>query len=136
MLDVDVHFQWRDQPAMMKFLKSIGQIMFFIVISLVMNELVDVLHWKIPGSILGILLVFILLQTKLIKLEWIDLGASWLLAEMLLFFIPPAVSMIQYEDLLLSSGLRILLVMLCSTIVVMIGAGLLAQKIAKQRERK
>jgi holin-like protein len=121
---------------MATFLKSVGQIIFFIVVSLLMNSLADWLHLKIPGSILGIFLVFILLKTKMIKLEWIDLGAKWLLAEMLLFFIPPAASMIQYKTLLLGSGLRILLVIICSTLAVMICAGLIAERIAKQRERR
>ncbi|WP_240415591.1 CidA/LrgA family holin-like protein [Paenibacillus periandrae] len=120
---------------MNKLLKSVLQIGFFVLVSLAMNQLVVLMHWPIPGSILGIVVIFIGLQTKLIKLEWIDAGASWLLAEMLLFFIPPAVSLIQYEDLIMSSGLRILLVMLVSSIAVMAGAGFLAQWMVKDKRR-
>ncbi|MEK3719417.1 CidA/LrgA family protein [Paenibacillus sp. FSL H8-0034] len=120
---------------MNKLLKSVLQIGFFMLVSLAMNQLVVLMHWPIPGSILGIVVVFIGLQTKLIKLEWIDAGASWLLAEMLLFFIPPAVSLIQYKDLIMSSGLRILLVMLVSSITVMAGAGFLAQWMVKDKRR-
>ncbi|MCU6797067.1 CidA/LrgA family holin-like protein [Paenibacillus sp. WQ 127069] len=120
---------------MNKLLKSVLQIGFFMLVSIAMNQLVVLMHWPIPGSILGIVVVFIGLQTKLIKLEWIDAGASWLLAEMLLFFIPPAVSLIQYEDLIMSSGLRILLVMLVSSIAVMAGAGFLAQWMVKDKRR-
>lgn len=68
---------------------------------MLMNGMTSLLHLKIPGSILGIALVFLLLQIKVLKLEWIDLGAKWLLSEMLLFFIPPAAGMIQYQTLLL-----------------------------------
>lgn len=120
---------------MNKLLKSVLQIGFFMLVSIAMNQLVVLMHWPIPGSILGIVVVFIGLQTKLIKLEWIDAGASWLLAEMLLFFIPPAVSLIQYGDLIMSSGLRILLVMLVSSIAVMAGAGFLAQWMVKDKRR-
>jgi holin-like protein len=120
---------------MNKLLKSVLQIGFFMLVSIAMNQLVVLMHWPIPGSILGIVVIFIGLQTKLIKLEWIDAGASWLLAEMLLFFIPPAVSLIQYEDLIMSSGLRILLVMLVSSIAVMAGAGFLAQWMVKDKRR-
>ncbi|MFH5187068.1 CidA/LrgA family holin-like protein [Paenibacillus sp. TAB 01] len=120
----------------MSFWKSAAQVLFFIILSYLMNRLVEVLHWSVPGSILGLALVFVSLQLKLIKLEWIDLGAKWLLAEMLLFFIPPAAGMIQYKTLLLGSGFRILLVVVVSTIMVMLCAGLLAEWIAKPKENK
>ncbi|SFL95267.1 holin-like protein [Paenibacillus sp. 1_12] len=120
---------------MSKLLKCVVQIGFFMLISIAMNKLVALLHIPIPGSIIGIVVVFIGLQTKLIKLEWIDAGASWLLAEMLLFFIPPAVSLIQYKELMMSSGLRIVLVMLVSSIAVMVGAGFLAQWMVKDKRR-
>ncbi|WP_019535488.1 CidA/LrgA family protein [Paenibacillus ginsengihumi] len=119
---------------MVNLIKSLGQVLFFILVSLLMNRLADWLHWKIPGSILGIGLVFALLQLKILKLEWIDLGAKWLLAEMLLFFIPPAAGMIQYKELLLDSGLRILLVIVCSTVVVMACSGLLTERLARVRK--
>lgn len=121
---------------MARLLKVLGQILFFVLISYLMNGLASLLHLKIPGSILGIALVFLLLQTKILKLEWVDLGAKWLLAEMLLFFIPPAAGMIQYQTLLLSNGFRILLVVACSTVTVMVCAGLLTERLAKLKERR
>ncbi|UUZ95589.1 CidA/LrgA family protein [Paenibacillus sp. P25] len=77
-----------------------------------------------------------LLQMKILKLEWIELGAKWSLAEMLLFFIPPAAGMIQYKEPLLSSGFRILLVVVCSTVTVMVCAGVLTESLAKLRRRE
>jgi holin-like protein len=121
---------------MQAFLKSIAQVLFFIVISGSMNLLVQLFRLPIPGSLLGLGLVFLLLQLRLIKLEWIDLGAKWLLAEMLLFFIPPAAGMMEYKAVLLASGLRILLVVIFSTLIVMICAGLLTERFANRQERK
>ncbi|OXM86468.1 CidA/LrgA family holin-like protein [Paenibacillus rigui] len=121
---------------MRTFVKSTLQVLIFIIISYVMNRIADTLHVSIPGSILGLGLVFVLLQTKVIKLEWLDLGAKWLLAEMLLFFIPPAAGMIQYKALLLNSGFRIVLVVVISTVLVMVCAGLVAEWIAKPKENK
>lgn len=115
--------------------KGMLQIGFFIIVSLLMNWISSALHLPIPGSILGIFFIFFLLRTKIIKLEWVDLGSKWLLAEMLLFFIPPAAGMIQYKSLLVSSGLRILLVVLCSTVMVMIGAGIVAETITRKKEK-
>lgn len=112
------------------------QVVILLVISLMMNGLVQLLQLPIPGSIIGMLLLFILLKTGIVKLRWIEAGASWLLAEMLLFFIPSAVGIMNHLDLMRQSGLSILLVILISTFVVMALSGLAAQAITKRKENK
>lgn len=121
---------------MVTIMKGMGQIILLCVFSLIMNKFVEVLHWKIPGSILGIIVIFILLQTKIIRLEWIELGAKWLLAELLLFFIPSAVGIIKYQHILVDNGVRVVFVITLSTIIVMACTGLLANKIAERKEQK
>jgi holin-like protein len=120
---------------MKSFVIQASQIVFFMAVSKVMNAVTPLLHSPIPGSILGMLLIFVLLLTGVIKLEWVDAGAKWLLAEMLLFFIPSAVGVLPYKSLLLGSGLQIAVVIVCSTIIVMACAGTMAQGLAKLRER-
>lgn len=122
---------------MTNILKSIAQIMGFIVYSMLINQLVAWLHLPVPGSILGIVLLFLMLQFKVIKLEWVDLGAKWLLAEMLLFFIPPVVGVMEYKELMLANGLRIAAVILLSILAVMVVTGVLAEKLtAHERKRQ
>lgn len=106
------------------------QVVFFLLISTGMNAVSSYLELPVPGSILGIALVFILLKLKVIKLQWIDAGASWLIAEMLLFFVPSAVGVLSYGKLMQDEGLRILLVIICSTVLVMAAAGRIAQRMA------
>lgn len=117
-------------------IKGAGQVILLCIFSLGMNKLVDILHWKIPSSIVGIVVVFILLQTKIIRLEWVELGAQWLLAELLLFFIPSAVGIIKYQHILVDDGIRVLFVIILSTMMVMTCTGLLAKKIAERKEQK
>ncbi|KIL37597.1 holin [Cohnella kolymensis] len=119
---------------MSTWLKSAAQVVFLIAFSWLMNLIMEICHLNIPGSIVGIVVLFVLLQTKVVKLEWIDLGAKWLLAEMLLFFIPSAVGIVQYKDLMLASGLRILVVVVVSILVVMAATGLMAENLAKAKE--
>lgn len=121
---------------MRSLLKGTAQVIALIMFSWLMNGLAASLHLPIPGSILGILLLFFLLQTKLVRLEWVDLGAKWLLAEMLLFFIPSAVGILEFKSMLLENGLRALCVVMLSMAAVMAGSGLLAQKMAKRKELK
>ncbi|MED1721207.1 CidA/LrgA family holin-like protein [Mesorhizobium sp. M00.F.Ca.ET.186.01.1.1] len=110
-----------------------GQVAFFILMSVLMNLLVSALGWKIPGSILGMFVVFFLLQTKILRLEWIETGAAWLLAELLLFFIPPSVGIVSYQSLMLHEGLQIVLIIVIGTAFVMVCSGLIAQSISKRK---
>jgi holin-like protein len=121
---------------MASWIKAAGQVAFFIVFSWCINGLTELFRWNIPGSIVGIVILFGLLQTKIIKLEWIDLGAKWLIAETLLFFTPSAVGIVQYKDLIVNSGARILIVILGSILIVMAATGLLAERLSKPKETK
>ncbi|MCM3626982.1 CidA/LrgA family holin-like protein [Paenibacillus glycanilyticus] len=113
--------------------KLILQILFFIGLSWLMNRLAEWLHLPVPGSVLGMLLLFILLQARIIPRRFVESGSDWLIATMLLFFIPPAVGIIGYRQLILSSGVQIALVIALGTIIVMLCSGLVAQQVAKRK---
>lgn len=120
---------------MKNIMKGILQVAVLMGFSELLNVLVRWLHLPVPGSIIGIALVFILLQTKVIKLEWVEIGANWLLAELLLFFIPSAVGIMNYIPMLEHDGVRIVVIVIFSTILVMVSSGLLAGTMAKRKER-
>lgn len=121
---------------MINMLKGTLQVAGFMLLSLGMDQLATWLNIGIPGSILGIVVLFILLETKVLRLEWIELGANWLLAELLLFFIPAAVGIMKYFPMLEAEGLQILAVVLFSTVIVMASSGLTAGFISSRKERK
>ncbi|MFD1887274.1 CidA/LrgA family protein [Paenibacillus wenxiniae] len=115
--------------------KGILQVAALMGFSELLNLLVSWLHLPVPGSIIGIAILFILLQSRVIKLEWVDIGASWLLAELLLFFIPSAVGVMNYIPMLEQDGVRIMVIVIFSTILVMASSGLLAAIMSKRKER-
>lgn len=119
---------------MASWIKGILQVVFFVVFSWAVNALTALSGLHIPGSIVGIVLLFALLQAKVIKLEWIDLGAKWLIAEMLLFFIPSAVGVVQYEALMKDNGVKLLLVVAVSILVVMAATGLMAERLSGRKK--
>ncbi len=77
---------------------------------------------KLPlsGGILGLGLVLLLLLTKKLKLESIKGGAQLLLKEMLLFFIPAVLAVLEHREFLGLLGLKILAVIILSTITVIL----------------
>lgn len=114
---------------------GVVQIACLYALSLFSNFIAGFFHLALPGSIIGIFILFFLLQTKIVRVTWIESGANMLLANLLLFFIPSAVGIIKHEELLASDGLRILLVIILGTVIVMACTGLAAQKIAHLRSK-
>ncbi|NIK76801.1 holin-like protein [Paenibacillus castaneae] len=120
---------------MKSLLRTIIQVLFFILLAKLSDSLVIWLHLPIPGSIVGIIFLFALLEFKIIRLDWIELGSKWLLSEMLLFFIPATVSIINYKSLIAANGIQILISIIGSTLLVMLCAGMIAQRISERKER-
>jgi holin-like protein len=88
----------------------------------------------IPASMFGLILLFLALFLNIVKLEWVEKGGNWLLAELLLFFIPSAVGIVNYDDILSLQGVEIVLLIGVSTIIVMGMTALIAERITgKQR---
>lgn len=64
-------------------------------------------------------LMLALIVCRIIPLSWVRAGARWLLAEMLLFFVPAVVAVVNYAHLLLVDGWRIFSVIAISTLMVL-----------------
>ncbi|SCC23126.1 MULTISPECIES: CidA/LrgA family protein, partial [Priestia] len=70
----------------MKVLTLFVQILFFILIFFVGQQISQALNLPIPGSIVGFGLLFLLLHLKVIKLNWVERAGNLLVGELLLFF--------------------------------------------------
>ncbi len=92
-------------------------------------------HLPVPGGVLGLALVLLLLLTGCLPLHHVDLGAQWLLADMLLFFIPAVVAVARYTDLLASSGLKLLLLIAVGNTCVMLVTAMAVETVARRRGR-
>lgn len=90
------------------------------------------LNLPIASGVLGLFILLILLKMQWLNLEKVSLGADILLGELLLFFIPPVVGVIQYQQLLLISGWKIFLVILLSTALVMASSVLMVKIFLQQ----
>jgi holin-like protein len=89
----------------------------------------------IPASMIGLIVLFITLKLKIVKIEWVEKGATWLLAELLLFFIPSAVGIVNYNEILNLKGIETVLLIAISTFIVMGATGFTAEKIYNRKRR-
>ncbi|WP_211231343.1 CidA/LrgA family protein [Halonatronum saccharophilum] len=81
----------------------------------------------IPGNVLGMLILFSLLLSGLLKVEQIKNIGKFLLDHLAFFFIPPAVAIISTFDILKGQWIQLTLVVILSTIMVLISTGLTIQ---------
>lgn len=77
------------------------------------------LSLPVPGGVVGMVLVLALLLTKRVSLFSFKRGADWFLAEMLLFFVPAVLALLDHREFIGLTGLKILAVILIGTLTVM-----------------
>lgn len=85
----------------------------------------------IPGSVIGMVLLFFALHFNLLKLEQVDEVGTWLTDNMAIFFVPAGVGLMTNFDVLAESWLQLLIIMLVTTAIMMWFVGQVVQKIMK-----
>jgi len=100
------------------------QICLLVLFSLLGQALAHLLGLPVPGGVVGMALVLLLLATRRLRVRNVHRGASWLLGEMLLFFVPAVMSLLDHREFLGVLGLKLLAVILLGTALVMTGTAL------------
>jgi holin-like protein len=95
------------------------QVALMIAFWLLGERLVWSANLPIPGGIAGMFLVLTLLLSGRLDVALVRRGAEFLLAEMLLFFIPAVLIVLNHREFLGWIGLKILAIILCGTFTVM-----------------
>ena len=115
------HLSWqRSLHSMQHLAKVVLQVVVLSCIWLSMDVLRQHFGWSMPAGLIGFALLAAGLFSGLIKARWLQGGTNWLLAEMLLFFVPAVLVVTEYPELIAHQGLRILAVIVASTLCVMV----------------
>lgn len=117
----------------MKLVKVIFEIILLYIIYLAGVWIQDTFQLVIPGSMIGMFILLLLLLTKIVRFEWIEAGASLLLAYLPLLFLPVTVGIITFLDLFKGEGLFILLIVIVSTTIVLVFSAISSQWLIKRR---
>ncbi|MBS4539030.1 CidA/LrgA family protein [Clostridium sp. D2Q-11] len=116
----------------MRILRQFGIIIGIFMVGEFIN---NILHVPIPGNIIGMVLLFIALHSKVIKLEMIEEVSEFLLKHLAFFFIAPGVALIALLDRLSSVWLSFGLILIISTILVMGITGVVVQQVIRRGEK-
>lgn len=115
-------------------MKYVFQFLLILLISFVSEILHALIPLPVPASIYGLVILFTLLCTKLVKLEHVEGAGEFLLKIMPMLFIPAGGGVAVAAELIYANLWVVLIAMTLSTAFVMIVTGLIAQAMTKRKK--
>ncbi|WP_300393911.1 CidA/LrgA family protein [Fusobacterium sp.] len=112
------------------------QFLILLVINFVGILIQSIFHLPLPGTILGMIILFILLWTKVLKVESIEKVCNFLVLNMIIFFLPPAVELLEYMTLLEKGFFKIIILLIVTTVITMVITGKTVEFCIKRMEKK
>ncbi|MCR5278451.1 MAG: CidA/LrgA family protein [Lachnospiraceae bacterium] len=117
----------------MKYLKQIGIIA---VVSFAAEILERFIKLPVPASVYGLIIMFVLLLTGVVKLPDVEEVADFMLAIMPFFFVAPTVSLMTSFDAIKGSVLKLLIACFLSAVTVIVVTGVTAQILVRRKGKK
>lgn len=90
----------------------------------------------IPASVYGLVLLFLALRTKLVKLRQVEKAGTFLISLLSLLFIAPVVNLLGCWDTVKKIVLPVVVIILVSTVLVFAVSGRLTQRLLRRKERR
>ena len=117
-------------------MKYLGQIFIILLVSFVGELLNTLIPMPIPASIYGIILLFCLLEFRVIPLRAVKETGDFLVSIMQLMFIPAAVGLLEAWDVIAPNWLSYMLITIISTFVVLFVSGRVTQAVIRHSRVK
>ena len=118
-------------------MKYVRQFVIILAVSFLGEALKIMLPLPVPASIYGLVLMFLALETGILKLEQVRETAKYLIEIMPLMFIPAGVGPLEAWGDLKPIWIQVILIMMISTIVVIGISGRVTQMVIRlERKRK
>lgn len=103
---------------------GVAQIAVLVAIWFICDALARHMGLPIPGSVIGLFALLGALAVGIVKTASIRRGARWFLAELLLFFVPAVLAVLDHPEFLGMTGIKVLAVILVGVICVMVTTAL------------
>jgi len=93
------------------------------------------LHLRVPGNVIGMILLAVCLLTRLVDVKRVEPAADMLLSEIGLFFVPPGVAVMLYFDVIARQWLP-LVVGIAGSLLAVLWVTALAARLLEKKEAK
>lgn len=117
----------------MKYIYQFCILMIFVLLGEVCEHFVPL---PIAGSIYGLVLLFLALMFGVVKLHWVEDVANWFHNTMSLFFVAPAVAVIDIWGNISDIWWILVLLMVAAYLVTMITTGITADALIHDSDKK
>ncbi|KMY21624.1 antiholin-like murein hydrolase modulator LrgA [Bacillus pumilus] len=105
----------------------LSQAFIFATVMFVSNLISMYLPIPMPASVIGLVLLFVLLTTKIIKLEQVEQLGTSLTGLISFLFVPSGISVIQSLGVMQEVGVQVVGVIIIATIMLLAATGLFTQ---------
>jgi len=89
-------------------------------------------RFPVPGNVIGMGFLLSALCLNIVKVEWVQDAAEFLLSHMALFFVPAGVGVMVYFDLIAREWIPVTVATVFSTFAVMAVTGWVSQMLEKK----
>lgn len=104
----------------MKILGQLGWIFFF---SLLGEGISTLLPIPVPGSVIGMVLLFFALHFHFLELKKVEDSGNWMIHNMAILFVPAGVGLMTNYEILAAIWWQLLVIVLISTILMIMVVG-------------
>ena len=117
----------------MKYLKQLALIFIICIIGQLVSYSIG---YTVPGNVVAMILLFLLLYFKVIKMNMIEETADFILANMAFFFIPACLGIMESYQLLLSNLFLLIFICIITSVLTSLAAGFTVKYVLKMQKRK
>jgi len=114
--------------------KLVCQTALLSAIYLLCKGIVTFLNLPIPANVLGIVLLFCLLLSGIVKESHLDVAASFLLKHLVFFFVPVAVGLMDWFGVFYDYGVVLLAALLVSFVLPLYVVSAMMRRVEKEDE--
>lgn len=119
-----------------KIYSFLQQAFVFALIMLLANFIVGVLPFPMPASVMGLILLFIALCLKIVKLEQVEALGTSLTGLISFLFVPSGISVINSLGIMGQYGLQIVLIIIIATTILLAITGWTATALLNLKRNK
>ncbi|EDP60177.1 CidA/LrgA family protein [Vibrio sp. AND4] len=88
---------------------------------------------SVPGSVIGMLVLFLSMILGLVKVEWVKPGATLFIRYMILLFVPISVGLMQHFDMLMANALPIVASAVGGSLIVLVSLAWFLDYLLKEK---
>ena len=112
--------------------RFIAGIAILVALNVAGDWLAHAAHASVPGSVVGMLLLVVLVQTRVLRAETVSAAADFLIRHLALLLVPAGAAILLYADSLRDSVVAVGAAALLSLVSVLLVVGLVAERAVRK----